>query len=470
MSCHLPTDGFGTVAWWGFTPAIDLIPLLPPSHNTAKEIHILLVGVSDLRHVIRTLGTHLPTYKYNDVTFHFYIAENCVEVLTREIMFSILLTEPLAVIGLQERVELYLELLGNLHIRSQTFEYLKAVSNKLINLITDLDEMHIEFPFIDITKLKFKERDQIESVLKFWRSDDVKFFEASSLWDKRLRGYLSNRYDSKEGVFDWDFNMKMLEQTKLINGHEYCVWRSEGLAFNIRSDALYNTPNRSLASGVIIRRHGEEVKIRGYWGDIIVGPFICFGIETNKKELKEKSSLPHARSSEDISVDNLTRYLHQMTSHTIYKESIEPMKLEKVYEVSEDYEISSPEAVEGANAKFNKPEDGIINLKSVFHFLPLSSPGDLPNRSKYSELFSLAYFSNTSLHSLVPEISEIMSPDGVLVLESSNYLIEFNKEQHSRYREVMTSRAQTALFELDELQTGSGNPDHFIYKRNMPST
>lgn len=458
------TDGLGTVAWWGFTPAVDLLPLLPPQ-TAAEEVNVLLVGVSDLRHVIRTLGTHLPNLKH--IKFHFYIAESCIEVLTREILFSVLLTEPLAVFGLQKRVELYLELLGNLHVRSQTFEYLQHVSSKLISLVTDLDKMAVELPFIDITGLKFKERDQMEAVLKFWRSNEVKCFDAGVLWDQRLRSYLGVRYDSRDGLFDWDYNMKLLEKTNLISCYEYCMWRREGLAFNIRTDALYSTPNRSLSSGVIFRRNGEEVKVRGYWGDIVTGPFICFGNETEKKEFKEKSKQPCAKSSEQISVENLTKYIHQMTTETVYKEPIKDDKMEKVYEVSEDYEI--PEANEGATAKPDTSQDEIIDLKSVFHFLPLSSPGDLTKKSKFSNFFSLAYFSNTSVHTLVPEISLILSADCVLVLETSKYLLDFGQEHHDKYKEIMTSRGERAGFELDKEKTSSCDPDHFIFKRYVPT-
>ena len=78
-------------------------------------------------------------------------------MLTREILFSVLLTEPLAVFGLQKRVELYLELLGNLHVRSQTFEYLQHVSSKLISLV-NLDK--IELPFT--AQMKFDRRSYLE--------------------------------------------------------------------------------------------------------------------------------------------------------------------------------------------------------------------------------------------------------------------------------------------------------------------
>ena len=446
-------DGLGSITWWGFTPAIDLFPLLSEHNTSLQHINILFVGLCDLRHVIRTLGTLLPSQSHHDVMLHFYLAEGSVEVLTREILFLVLLTEPSTVLGLQERVEMYLELVGDLHVRTQTYEYLQRTSNKLIGLVTDLSKMAVELPFVDISPLKFKERDEIESVLKFWRSDEIKHFNAGTLWDDRLRSYLGVRYDSREGVFDWDFNMKVLERTKLVNIHEYCVWREEGLAFKMRSDAIYNIPNRSLASGVIFRRGGEEVRARGYWGDIVVGPFICFGIETERKELEKKCSEPFSRISEEISVDNVTKYVHQMISRQTYK----PVKFEKIYEVDETSNES-----EGASAKL----DTLVDLRSTFHFLPLSSPKDLLNKSKFREHFSLVYISNTMVHTLTPDLSQIVDKHATLVVENCKYILELNKEEQTGFRESVLSRGGEVGFQLcEEMMHGRDNPDHFIFQR-----
>ena len=42
---------------------------------------------------------------------------------------------------------------------------------------------------IDFGALKFRERDDLEFVFKFWR-DSKKPFDAKALWDHRLRSYL----------------------------------------------------------------------------------------------------------------------------------------------------------------------------------------------------------------------------------------------------------------------------------------
>ena len=45
----------------------------------------------------------------------------------------------------------------------------------------------------------------------------------------------------------------MMMQAPLINSQEYKDWREGGVAFRLRSDAPYQTPNRTLASGLLFR-------------------------------------------------------------------------------------------------------------------------------------------------------------------------------------------------------------------------
>ena len=43
-------------------------------------------------------------------------------------------------------------------------------------------------------------------------------------------------------------------QASIINSHEYKSWREQGVAFELRSDSTYEVSNRSLASGLIIKK------------------------------------------------------------------------------------------------------------------------------------------------------------------------------------------------------------------------
>ena len=54
-------------------------------------------------------------------------------------------------------------------------------------------------------------------------------------------------------------------------------------------DGVYDTPNRTLCSGIIKMIGGEKRLARGYWGDIVCSPFLSHGIYSPLKEMYEVS-------------------------------------------------------------------------------------------------------------------------------------------------------------------------------------
>jgi dynein assembly factor 3 len=74
-----------------------------------------------------------------------------------------------------------------------------------------------------------------------------------------------------------------------MNGKFYTKWRLSGIAFEIR-DGTYNVPNKTLASGIIFKKEGERIARRGYWGDILVSPYVTFGLECEEKSFFKKSN------------------------------------------------------------------------------------------------------------------------------------------------------------------------------------
>jgi dynein assembly factor 3 len=55
-----------------------------------------------------------------------------------------------------------------------------------------------------------------------------------------------------------------------------------GLAFEQRFSS-YTQPNRTLASYIPGRKKVERTSclVRGYWGDIVVSPYVGMGVESN---------------------------------------------------------------------------------------------------------------------------------------------------------------------------------------------
>ncbi|CAH8546238.1 unnamed protein product [Schistosoma turkestanicum] len=198
-------------------------------------------------------------------------------------------------------------------IRDVTSKYLINAANNLIRLVTSLGPP-LSFKFADLSHLKFKERDMLESTLKFWRGSDDTKFDAEKCWDYRLRKHLGTRYDAIPNVFDWDCSITLHDRKATqINFKEYAHWRQYGMAFELR-DANYNLPNRSLASGKVFKDSTGDKKVySGYWGDIICSPYLVFGIDTSECcELNRLVNGKHAYAASTISEVNLRKIFWQL--------------------------------------------------------------------------------------------------------------------------------------------------------------
>jgi dynein assembly factor 3, axonemal len=158
------------------------------------------------------------------------------------LLLSVVLEDPAEI---EYQAELFLEIYGNLMIRSKTNEYVSSKATELIRTVTD--QTGILSKIIDFKLCKYRELDDIEFVFQFWRSD--RGFDGSALWDSRLRQYLKSRYDARENVFDWEYNMKLMDRTPhaLISKREYLHWRHTGIAFSVR-ESTYEKTNRTMAT------------------------------------------------------------------------------------------------------------------------------------------------------------------------------------------------------------------------------
>lgn len=88
---------------------------------------------------------------------------------------------------------MYLEIFGNVMIRDVTSKYLINAANNLrrftffpsdltiFRLVTNLGPLP-SFEFVDLSNLKYKERDMLESTLKFWSGRDETKFDADKCW------------------------------------------------------------------------------------------------------------------------------------------------------------------------------------------------------------------------------------------------------------------------------------------------
>ncbi|XP_076801929.1 dynein axonemal assembly factor 3-like [Clavelina lepadiformis] len=456
-------EGFGTVTMWGFTPALDFQAEIcgcdcisateeGVTHDALDVVNILMIGAGDCRHILKTAALRK---RHKKRKIHIYVVENNLELLGKHLLLFTLSLEPAHRMGLQEKVELFAELYGNTLIRQQTVQYLQEKANLFIEMITDLDYSDERMPTIDLSQLKYKERDYLEGIFKFWREPDMRHFNVSSMWDSRLRQYLATRYDERNGAYDWDLSMKLHDLgAKMMTKAEYFRWRETGVAFEAR-EGIYDRPNKSMASGILLkRRDGERVPCRGYWGDMVTGPYIAFGVDTEEKSLLKTANGKPVKNSADISLHNLTAIFHELQSGTHYEPAPEEndkkepkiMELDEIVDTEEhcDGETEMDHAQTQGNKEFYAP----IPCEEVcVHFLSLNSVADLHKKSKFKNLFNTAFISASMVQVLTPDLRHVFAEHATLTIELVKYILDLNKSQVEGFAARVSTMAQEAGFQ-----------------------
>ncbi|KAL8597580.1 hypothetical protein ACOMHN_001511 [Nucella lapillus] len=278
-------------------------------------VKILVVGGGDLRHVLTTIARR---HRHTKRKLHFFIVETALELYARHMLFLSLSLEMKKRMGLQEKTELFLELFGNTLVRQQSADYVEKMSTECIKMVTDFDYLEKKLPCLDLSQLKYKERDFLEGIFKFWRKSQPEAYDAKKCWELRMRQHLGTRYDARINVFDWDYSMNLIERGgSIVNIHEYKHWRNSGVAFTVR-EGTYDTPNKTLASGMVLRHDGERYARRGYWGDILISPYVPIGIESEERSFFKKANGIHTKTSEDVSVFNMLSLFHELIAGERY--------------------------------------------------------------------------------------------------------------------------------------------------------
>ncbi|KAI0213794.1 Dynein assembly factor 3, axonemal [Lamellibrachia satsuma] len=475
-------DAFGSITWWGFSPALDFQELdinsalneINFENKEHGDLNILVVGAGDSRHLLKTMA---HAYRHPKRTINFYIVESHIDLYARHLLFLAIAFEPQARMGLQEKTELYLELFGNSLVRRQCMDYVEKMATEFIKMVTNSDYLEKKVPMIDLSLLKYKERDMLEAIFKFWRQPDKDktTFDVDKCWDLRLRQYLGVRYDAIPNVFDWDYSMKLTyKDASIINSNDYRQWRHYGVAFGIR-EGTYDVPNRTVASGHVFNVQGDRFVRRGYWGDIIASPYICYGIECEEKSFFKMANNHHVKSAQDVSEYNVLSMLHELMHRTKYElpEPEAESKAEKekpqqatLTEITEEDEEKSAEIEddrkqdgeeEGKTSGDGRNSGGVpedsqkmtdVEYKAIdapnikIHFLPLNSLIEMHKKSKYQRLFNSVYMSNSLVHLLTLDLSKTFADKALLTLETCKFMLELKNEQSKEFVKKITGMAE----------------------------
>eukprot|EP00747_Dinoflagellata_sp_TGD_P161789 gnl/TRDRNA2_/TRDRNA2_178704_c0_seq1.p1 gnl/TRDRNA2_/TRDRNA2_178704_c0~~gnl/TRDRNA2_/TRDRNA2_178704_c0_seq1.p1 ORF type:complete len:620 (-),score=125.42 gnl/TRDRNA2_/TRDRNA2_178704_c0_seq1:174-2033(-) len=391
----------------------------PPAPDTLPDdghVNILVAGGCDIRHVLKTVarrrrhpaGTRL----------RFFLHDVQAEVVARHILFLQIINN--TSLPIRERMETFLSLYGNTLIREKDSLYVSKLVTELVDFVTDNSENPLN-GLIDLSHLKFKERDELMDVIKGW-SQDVQF-DIEALRDQRLRGYYRDRYDYRKNLMDHDYTNHIKHVAGIINWYHYKEFCHTGLAFEARLGP-YDTPNRTLASYTEgkCRTKGTTIQVRGFWGDIINSPYHGFSTTTDPKDyprLFKVGGSQYRNTESDVAEFNVLAYLSELETGEPYhlppevpEESVFPYQspLEELRkpgglmsEVTEAVEVKEEQKSEGAK-EAARPRNSRKATKKAADFTPLLTAfndidivllaGDLRevlNKSKYKGLFHRAF-------------------------------------------------------------------------------
>lgn len=210
----------------------------------------------------------------------FFLHERHHEVLARHLLFLQIVNN--RALPVRERMETFLSLYGNTLVRERDENYLADIAAEFVELVTD-NSMHPLAEIVDLTHLKYRDRDVLQDIFKGWLKDVP--FDIEALRDQRCRGYYRERYDYRKNLMDFDYQNYIKPKAGIINWFHYKEFGFTGVAFETRL-ASYSNPNRSLASYTegVDSKKGTTVQVRGFWGDIINSPYHAFGITADPED------------------------------------------------------------------------------------------------------------------------------------------------------------------------------------------
>ena len=256
-------QGLGNVTWWGFSPAKALTSM-------TSATSILTLGAGDGRHFIEA-----AIQEKSDLKFIVY--EQNLMQYARQMLFVALLK--------QGHSKAFVEILGNIVLSPKTAQILSEVSNKILKskiLCETCDDL---LENVDLSRLKSKEKDSLAEIFKLWskaNDDEDLNVDMKAFWEFRLRQLMADRFDAKEGIFEMDYQLRFVDRGGANVSHkEYCEWRSSGVAFDLDLEEPPERPNLTLLSTVTVKdtKTNSKALKKGYWGDVVTGPFISFAFE-----------------------------------------------------------------------------------------------------------------------------------------------------------------------------------------------
>jgi dynein assembly factor 3, axonemal len=256
----------------------------------------------------------------------------------------------------------------------------------------------------------------------FWRNKKDHVYDIQKYWENQNRVQLKERFDHRDGAFDWDLQMRLRENgAKQICPQEYKHWRETGVAFAFPEfDAAL--PNKTFAMD--LQRSGDQWFHRGYVGDMSVGPFIPFGLDcSEEKMLKSRFGTNECRST-DITERNVYELMWEIQHRQRYDPDADNKKFRQYGAVRLQVGDgpTAPRAFEDLNLnliKYDKPLMPRENVK--IHFLAVEDILNIQKKPEFTEKFDVVFVANNYFTLLKEDFTCVLKRQALLLFETKKY-------------------------------------------------
>ncbi|KAJ8601360.1 hypothetical protein CTAYLR_005006 [Chrysophaeum taylorii] len=435
-------ENIGQHALWGLSPASDVLAPLPTcvEDDPKVPIRVLLASPGDIRHILRTLSERRGR------AIRFYIHEPSVEVHARHL---VLLRVALDVeLPIKQRASAWLEIFGNSMIQERTERYVARLAEELVDLVTGTGDS-LTADAVDLSCLKFRERDVLCDAFRAWRTSP---FPLKDLWDRRLRETLGLRYDSRDTAFDWDYRLGLEPAgAGIVHVRQYKNWRETGVAFEF-GDQEYIKPNRTLATfSVAIMRsgkdRGQKREVRGYWGDVVVGPYVAVGVEADTThdenaelffEIVDKGhgTQRYRHNATEIAVYNVLSFLWRIETGRRYQTAAP----HKVYSGLGADSVPDDPGARARQARHQALEraTSILDAFDGISIVPICGDLDQALRKPYlgggGGSFDVAFLGINATNAIESSaLKALLKPGALIYAETAKYLLPLKKEQRTLF-------------------------------------
>ena len=210
---------------------------------------------------------------------------------------------------------------------------------------------------------------------------------------------------------------------------------------------------------MVFKHEGASVLRRGYWGDVVVSPYLAYGIESEEQSFFKKSNNKFTQSSQEVSEYNVLSILHEIATGTKYVPA-NPVEKDDKQQTATLTEITEEDEEEDENIQPTAPSSEANPLQKEYtaipvenvkiSFLPLASAAELHKKSKYQRLFNIAYFSNSMVHHLNKDISSTFANGAGVILETAKFMLDLTPEQTEMFSNKVISMAKSVGCEMSD--------------------